>query len=135
MKNDGTLRTKVVHVLGAASRSADAATSDIDTAGFEYAMVLLNVGTCGASATLDVTVETATTSGGSYSSVTGAAFPQISDANDLASYFGIVRLDGTEQFLQITGDYTGSGSVAYGVTVLLTNAQYSEDDSTPSFAV
>ena len=135
MKNDGSLRSKVVHVLGAASRSSDASGSDIDTAGFEYAVVLLNVGTCGASATLDVTVETATTSGGSYSAVTDAAFAQITDANDLASYFGIVRLDGTEQFLQVTGDYAGTGAVAYSITVLLTNAQYAEDDSTPSFAV
>lgn len=135
MQNDGTLRTKLVHALGAASRSADASATNLDARGYKYAIVILNVGACGASATLDVTVETSDTSGGTYTAVTGAAFAQVSDANDLASYYGIVRLDGTERYLQITGDYTGSGAVVYGVTVLLTNGQYGEEDGTTSFAV
>jgi hypothetical protein len=106
----------------------------IDTAGYHQALVVYNAGTTAGAGTTDITVEAATTSGGSYTAVSGAAFAQVTTANDEAVYVGRVNLTGTDRYLKVKAVQGGGAAAEFAVTMILT-PYYSGDGSTFSFEV
>jgi len=114
---------KVVYALGAEARSGAGAVLSpaIDTAGFTDCLVLLNAGGNAAGGTNDVIVQECATSGGAYSAITGAAFTQITTANDNQEYIGRIDLSGTERFIQISAT-DAVAACASSVTVLMSAA-------------
>ena len=103
----------------------------IDTAGYHQALVVFSAGTHGG--TSDVTVEAATTSGGSYSAVSGAVFAQVSSSNDDAVFVGRINLQGTDRFLKVKA-VVGTSACDLAVSVILT-PYYTGDGATFSFEV
>lgn len=135
MKNDGTLRTKLVQCVPAADHATAPTATEIDSRGFEYAVFIVNVGVVDSGETVDIQVQTSATSGSGMADVTGAAFAQIANASDNTVQLGIVRLDGAERYLDLDITQAGAASAAYSVSCYLTNGQYSEEDGTTAFAV
>ena len=123
---DASLGAKFLRGTPFATYTTTQTTSDLDTQGYRFAVVLLECGTFTGDETLDLKVQAATTSGGSYSDVTGAAFTQISTSNDAAVYFGVLRLDGAARYLQLVGTQAGTGNALYSAHILLTHAATSE---------
>jgi len=74
----------------------------IDTQGFTYATFLVQVGTMGASATLDFQVQEADSSGGPFSSISGTAITQLTQAGgDSDSVVKVVvRCEGQKRYLR-----------------------------------
>jgi hypothetical protein len=105
----------------------------VDTLGFHQALVVLNVGTVTTS--LDVKLQESSDNGGSdtFADITGAAFTQVTTANDVAVYVGRVNLTGTERYIRVVGTGVG-GSQSYGVSIILT-PYYTGDGSTFEFEV
>ncbi len=117
------------------SAGTDNATG-IDCRGFRRALIILHAGALPSSAcTLDVTVQSATTQGGSYSAITGAAFTQVTIANDNAIYIGSIDLTQTQRWLRTSAVVAGS-QAEFSVSVILYEHQDSNYQSvTYSFAV
>ena len=106
----------------------------IDTAGYHQALIVLNAGETATGGTADVTVEAATTSSGSYTAITGAAFTQITPDNDDAVYLGRINLDGTDRFLKVKAACHASNASELSVSVILT-PYYTGDGATFEFEV
>ena len=130
MQMDFRSHHKVVQALKADNYSTGTATSsEIDTAGFAEAVIIFDAGTVGSSGTVDVTVTDCDTSGGTFGSVTGAAFTQVVAANDEAVYVGRIRLnsatagtpDKCNRYIKVQA-VVGTAACDLGVTVLLLGA-------------
>lgn len=106
----------------------------IDTAGYHQALIVLNAGETASGGTADVTVEAATTSGGSYTAITGAAFTQVTPSNDDAVYLGRINLNGTDRFLKVKAVCHASNASELSVSVILT-PYYTGDGATFEFEV
>jgi len=97
-------------------------------AGAKHAIVVLNCGTFTVDEALTLKVQQATSSGGAYSDVPGATFAEITTANDVAAYVGVVRLHGSGGWLQLVGTQTGAtGNALYSATVVFGTYTYSSD--------
>jgi len=121
---------KVVQALKADAWGVAANTSSaIDGTGFDTARVILNAGTAGGE--LNVKVQSATTSGGSYADISGAAFAEVTSTNDDAVYVGIVHLNelAAGPFLKVVGTVT-TGACDFGVIVELFNSRESNQNTT-----
>ena len=114
---------KVVHWV---SPAAHGATTDIagvdtpvDTIGFRYAHVIVEVGAM--AGTWNIQVEAADAAAGSYSDITGALFSLIA-ANDDQRFIGTIDMQGStlnkDRFLQLNG-ISSAAVNNLGVTVLL----------------
>lgn len=105
----------------------------VDTMGFHQALIILNVGTVTTS--LDVKVQESSDdgSGDSYADITGAAFTQVTTANDNAIYVARINLTGTERYIRCVGTGVGA-SQSYAVDVILT-PYYTGDGATFAFEV
>jgi hypothetical protein len=93
--------------------------------GFDQADVILALGTLGASATVDVTVEESDLLGSGYAAITGAAFSQKTQAGTNMSgliYHGSIDLRARKKFIRVIC-IVGTASSEVGVTVLLYNPQ------------
>jgi len=104
---------------------------EVDTMGYHQALIVVNAGVI--TTTLDVHIEAATTSGGSFVDVTGAAFNQILAAGDEKVVVGRINLDGTNRYIRAVGVSVGAANL-YGVSILLT-PMYTGDGSTFDFEV
>ena len=99
----------------------DIADSDsaIDTIGFRYALVTVNVGAIAAVWTIQV--EASATSGGTYANITGAVFALVATSDD-TRFIGIIDLDGSllnkNRFLQLNGTSDAAAAVL-GITCQL----------------
>lgn len=136
MKNDPTLRQKVASMVAPADHATAPSTIEVDAEGFEFAVIIVQCGVMDDSETVDIQVQTSASSGSGMADVTGALF-ELTTADDNTAFFGVVRLDGAERYLDLNITQTGANSAAYSVTCLLTNAQYGKQAAAddPVFAV
>lgn len=132
-----TLGFKVANGIDADAYSADVNGTGIDCRGFDYALIVVNMGDLADTVTaLDITVQESSDDavGDAYADVTGATINVDPDGNttwDNTARMALVRLRGRERYLRvILENYAGSGTADLGVSVLLTNAQYAETDKT-----
>lgn len=94
--------TAVVDVIDPDANAAGTITgAAVDMSKYERVTFYVMAGTLGSSATLDFKVQAATTSGGSYADVTGAAITQLTDAGT----------DSDKQaILEVKADHIGEGN-------------------------
>jgi hypothetical protein len=111
---------KAVVGLVADNHSADTHKgSAIDRLGFEEALVVVNSGANGASGTVDIKVqESDTTTDGDFADVAGAAFIQITEANDNNVCVGRLNLVGRKRYLRVVA-VVGTAACDLGVEVIL----------------
>ena len=92
------LRTDAIVKGAFRSRTLASATTTtgtaVDTTGYTDCLVIMDVGTItGSGTTADATITEATTGGGSYSAITGAAFAQVATTGGGATvYVGHIKL-------------------------------------------
>lgn len=116
----GSTFAKATQIIKAGTYTSTQTSSALDTGGgWGTLMISVNAGTFTSSATMDIKVQAATTSGGSYSDITGAVFTQISTSNDDACYLGSIKLDGTHaQFFKVVCTYGGGGNALLAVDAI-----------------
>ena len=73
----------------------------IDTRGYHQALVILNVGTVTTSLDVKVQESSDDDTADSYADISGAAFTQVTTANDNAIYVARINLTGTERYIRI----------------------------------
>lgn len=105
----------------------------VDTRGYHQALVILNVGTVTTSLDVKVQESSDDDTADSYADITGAAFTQVTTANDNAIYVARINLTGTERYIRIVGTGVGA-SQSYAVDVILT-PYYTGDGAAFSFEV
>lgn len=89
-----TDRATVVVALAPVSKSAGTTTSSaISMSGFGGGALLVNAGVIGSSGTVDCKITSSTTSGGSYTDVTGAAITQMTQAGGDSGTSQLVSFD------------------------------------------
>lgn len=117
---------KVVQALEAKAYSAASTDSAvIDVLGFDEALVILNAGVAAAAAEADVTIREGDESDGSDdAAIAGAAFAQITVANDQTVYVGRLDLSKRKRYFTIRNVGDGANAVTLGVTVVLMRAKY-----------
>jgi hypothetical protein len=116
----GSTFAKAVQVIKAGTYTATETSAAFDTGGgWGTLMISVNAGTFTSTAAMTIKVQAATTSGGSYSDITGAVFSAISTANDEACYLGSIKLDGTHaQYFKVVCTYAGSGNALLAVDAI-----------------
>ena len=94
----------------------------VDTKGFHEALVILNAGVAEATSTLNVKVQESANGSTGWADIAGAAFAEVTAANDAAVYQGRVRITASrKRYLRIVG--VGATDAAdYGVAVILGDA-------------
>jgi len=132
MQTTPSLHFKPVFAIGAIDATSTQTSAAIDSRGFDYALLLVNLGVLDTTATLVVKVQECDTSGGTYTDITSATFTVDVDADDASVAAGQIRLHGRERYLKVVGTYGGSASVAFSATLVLTGAQYTADDASPT---
>ena len=121
---DSGSELKAVQALAPASQSVATHNGDaVDTKGFKEALFILNAGVASATGTADVKVQECATSDGQYADIEGAAFTQITTANDVAIYQGRVRITPTRKRYLRAVAVVGTDVVVLGVAVILGDAQ------------
>ena len=91
----------------------------IPVAEFDEGLIELNAGVCGSSGTVDISLVQSETSGGAKTAITGAAFTQVTEANDETIYVGRVRFDKPgANFLHVK-KVVGTAACDFSVNVLL----------------
>jgi hypothetical protein len=129
--NTGILKV----ALGLAAQTQSAGTVDgtgIDVGGFDEVMVILNAGGNGASGTLDVKVQESDAVGGSYTDVAGAAFTQVTEANDVAVYVGRLQLKGARKKFVRVRSVVAVADCAVGVVFVL-GGQWKQPSQAPQW--
>lgn len=98
--------------------------SPIDTIGFRYAYLIVNVGDSAGTWTLQV--EASATSAGTYADITGAVF-SILVATDDVRLIGVIDLQGStinkNRFLQLAANTVATGAIDLSMTVILVAAR------------
>ena len=117
------------HVKAVQSHAGEAwgvaanAGAEIDTKGWDEALVIVNAGT--ATGTATITVTECASSGGSFDAITDAAFTAITSANDDAIYVGRIKLQGANpsrlRYIKVLNTVTVD-VVDVGIVVLLAKA-------------
>jgi len=98
--------------------AAAALSSAIDTQGYDEMIIIANAGTVEATTTVNIKATECAASGGSYTDVSGAAFTEITAANDVAVYVGRIDLSKRLRYFKISMTLANDvGDMA--VTVLL----------------
>ena len=94
---------------------------EIDTRGFRCAEFVITTGTVSATADGTINVQSATTSGGSFSTISGAVFT-VAATDDDTQLRGFIDLDQMDRYLQL--DVTGGtgGASLLGAVVILSGA-------------
>jgi hypothetical protein len=86
---------------------------------FPEGVVVVNSGANGAGGTVDIKVqESDTTTDGDFADVAGAAFTQITEANDNNVYVGRLNLVGRKRYLRVVA-VVGTAACDFGVEVIL----------------
>jgi hypothetical protein len=136
---DYAATTRVVQVVDPDANAAGALTSaEIDVTGYYQALLVVNIGTLGSSATLDCKVQAASTTGGSLSDITGAAITQQTQGGTDASdsvVVGRILCNGTDPFWKVITT-VGTATSDCGVTMILMPYDSGDSDNTTmDFAV
>lgn len=85
--------TKSVSTIASAAHAAGTVNGDaVDTAGFKDVKAVVNSGTNVATGTADIKIQESDNGSTGWADITGAAFTQITTANDNAVYTGRVRM-------------------------------------------
>lgn len=100
------------HAAGTVNGSA------IDRLGFEEALVVVNSGTNGSSGTVNVKVQESDDGSTGWADIAGAAFPQITEANDNTIYVGRINLVGRKRYLRVVATVS-TAACDLGVDVIL----------------
>jgi hypothetical protein len=111
--------------------------AEVDTREFGEALVVLDVGTMGGGATLDVKVREAAESGGTFADVPGAAFSQkVAGTDDNRLFVGRINLQNRQRILRVVST-VGVASVDHGASVVLLDPKYApaEQDRPVEFDV
>lgn len=126
MQGTAHQHSRVVRALApAAITAATVNGAVIDALGFSEALFILDTGQFGGtSPTLDVALYESDASGGTYTAVTGAAFTQITTANDDADvYLMRVRLLKRQRYLRLTRVGAGTSPTGnYSAVCVLSQA-------------
>ncbi len=133
MQNDFKNWMRVIQWIDpdAHASGVDAADVDtpIDTLGFRYAVVVVNVGD--SAGTWALQVEASATSAGTYADVTGALLT-VGLTSDDTRLIGVIDLHGAamaagaSRFLQLAG-VSATGAIDCGVTIILMNPKDSTE--------
>jgi hypothetical protein len=83
---------KVIRSVDPDSHTGAVNGAEFDTAGWNEAIVIFSAGTVAATGTLNCKVQETATSGSGYADISGAAFAQVTDANDNAIYIARLKL-------------------------------------------
>ena len=124
--------TRVVQVYPPDSLAAGTDTSsEIDVTGYYEALLIVNIGTLGSSATLDCKVQAASTTGGSLSDITGAAITQQTQAGGDSNSVVVGRIlcNGTDPFWKVITT-VGTAASEISVSVLLIPYNTGDSDNT-----
>jgi hypothetical protein len=73
----------------------------IDRRGFEEALVVVNSGANGTGGTVNIKVQESDVSDSGFADITGAAFVEITEANDETVYVGRLNLVGRKRYLRL----------------------------------
>lgn len=114
------LSENVKVAIGIFARSQAASTvngAGIDTNGFSRALVVLNAGTAGASATVDVKIQHSADNS-TFADITGAVFTQVTTANDETIYLLDLSLVGVNRYIRVVS-VVATATSALGVEVVL----------------
>jgi hypothetical protein len=90
----------------------------IDRRGFEEALVVVNSGTNGTGGTVDLKIQESDVSGSGFADIDGAAFTQITEANDNTVYVGRLDLVGRKRYLRVVAT-VATAACDLGVDVIL----------------
>lgn len=105
-------RSKTVVGMEPTNTNATILGAVIDCKGYEHVLHIINVGVLVAGG-YDVKIQDCDTSGGTYTDVTGAAFPSFTASNDLAVYQGGVRVNPARPFQKQIGTETGALTTSF----------------------
>lgn len=101
-------------------RTATLTGSAVDLRAYEGVVQVIltcEAASAGTSPTLDVKLQDATTSGGSYADVTGATFTQVTDAADVTQMI-TVDAAASRGFVKVVGTIGGTSSPAFSYAVV-----------------
>lgn len=131
MQHNSATFAQVKECISNISRATGTTTNglEVDTRGFQEALVILTAGTVAATSTLDVKMQDSPDGTTGWADVTSATFVQVTPSNDEAIFVGRIKLNsytaGTpgkfRPWIRPVGVAGGSGASIYGVTVLLLN--------------
>lgn len=116
------VQANVVEALACAERTSTVTGSAVDVREYEgkgQVILMSSAATAGTSPTLDVKLQDSTTSGGSYSDVTGATFTQVTDAADSTEMIPI-DFDASDGFIKVVGTIGGTSTPTFqfGVAII-----------------
>lgn len=134
MQHNSQANILVIEALPVISRAFGATNyecaTSIDTRNFSEMLVILHAGTNTGAGTVDVTIRDSEDNS-TFAALTGAAFTQVTTANDEQTYVGRIKLtpytagvnqSGTaakaRRYIQIRGN-VGTANCTFGVTVML----------------
>ena len=134
MSKDISRETKILQSIPAQSAAVGTLNGvAIDCQNFDQAVIVLNAGTL-TTGTVDAKVQESDTVGGTYSDVTGAVFPQVTSANDVASYVGFIELNARKRFLRVVA-VVGTLASLISADIILVRPSHGADGAAPTFAV
>jgi len=119
----GNLDESVKAVVGLAADNWAVGTNNgagIDTLGFDEALVIVNSGANGAGGTVDIKVQESDDNS-TFSDISGAAFTQITEANDNTIYVARINLEKRKRYIRAVA-VVGTAACDLGVVVLLGRA-------------
>lgn len=92
---------------------------EIDTAGYDEALIILDVGAITATGTLDVKMQETDTSGSGYADIASAAFSQKTNATQNTMYVARLKLDSPrKRYIRVVATQA-TAAVLAGVSVVL----------------
>ena len=131
MQHNSATFMQVKESIFTTSRATGTTTNglEVDTRGFQEALVILTASTVAATSTLDVKMQDSADGSTGWADVASATFVQVTPSNDEAIFVGRVKLNsytaGTpgkfRAWLRPVGVTAGTGASVYGVTVILLN--------------
>lgn len=118
-----TAHEHIKAAMGLLPQSLSAASTDgeiVDTRGYREALVVALFGTAAASAESDVIVNEGDASDmADEAPISGAAFAQVTTANDETIYVGRLDLEGRKRYLRVNNAGDGSNAVVLAVAIIL----------------
>lgn len=91
----------------------------IDRKGFRWLHITVSTGTNGGTTDMTITVQSSTTSGGTYTDITGAAFT-VAATDDNAIFHGVIDLEQADQFIRLAGTAGATAAIEISAIGILT---------------
>lgn len=137
MQNQLDKNLCVKHAITAASYASSVSSGAIDCKGFSEALVLVNFGVAGTTASLTAHLkESASTTAASFAAIAGASFTTVTPtAATNASQIGRLNLRLRKRYLQVHFTTATANGVVGSADVILGNAQFGPVSSTSASAL